>query len=187
MLRSWSLPVSLDPKSGVPIYLQLARAIAGDIQRGRLAPGTSLPGSRVMAETLSIHRNTVTAAYQELEAQGWVQSAASRGTFVSQGLPETAASGGRAIPAEPRYDLPSPLWSLQSTVIPAGALHFTDGTPDARLMPGAALSRAYRRALLKQAKRGLPYSSPQAMKSCCRPWRPCCGPSGPCWLHPRNC
>lgn len=158
----------LDPQSGIPIYLQLARSIAGEIQRGRLGPGTSLPGSRVMAETLSIHRNTVTAAYQELEAQGWVQSAASRGTFVSQRLPEAPAIGGRAIPAEPRYDLARPLWSLESPQIPAGALHFTDGTPDARLIPGAALSRAYRRALLKQAKRGLPYSSPQGHQSLLR-------------------
>jgi PhnB protein len=56
----------------VPIFVQIARALAGDIRRGRPHPGDFLPGTRALARTLNVHRNTVIAAYGELEAEGWV-------------------------------------------------------------------------------------------------------------------
>src|SRR3954471_18418362 len=38
----------------------------------RPPPGEPLPGSRTLAATLRIHRNTALAAYRELEAEGWI-------------------------------------------------------------------------------------------------------------------
>ncbi len=164
MLRSWTLPISLDPTSEVPIYQQIARALAEEVQRGRLMPGTPLPGTRTMSELLSVHRNTVTASYQELIAQGWATTQPSRGTFVSEKLPEAPPSRDPVpahIPTQPNFVITPAPWSDETPALPAGMLHFTDGTPDARLLPVAALSRAYRRALLKQTRKGLPYSSPE--------------------------
>lgn len=164
MLRSWTVPISLEPSSEVPIYQQIARAVAEEVQRGRLAPGTPLPGTRAMSELLGVHRNTVTAAYQELIAQGWATTEPSRGTFVSERLPEAPLSRDpvRAqFLAPPNFAVAAAPWSAKTPALPMGVLQFTDGTPDARLMPVAALSRAYRRALLTQTRRGLPYSGPQ--------------------------
>ncbi|NJN34639.1 MAG: GntR family transcriptional regulator [Saprospiraceae bacterium] len=41
-----------------------------------------------MAELLDVHRQTVVAAYDELIAQGWIESKGAKGTFVSSKIPE---------------------------------------------------------------------------------------------------
>ncbi|WNG58014.1 aminotransferase class I/II-fold pyridoxal phosphate-dependent enzyme [Archangium gephyra] len=61
MLRTWKLTLEVDPSSPVPLFVQLARAVIRDIERGRLSPGDALPGTRALAVSLGIHRNTVEA------------------------------------------------------------------------------------------------------------------------------
>src|SRR6185369_2813827 len=72
-----------------PLFLQIARQIAHDIQGAVLRPGARLPGSRELSRALGVHRNTAIAALAELTSQGWVQTQARRGTFVSESIPET--------------------------------------------------------------------------------------------------
>src|ERR1700742_2969129 len=90
MLRPWDFKIVIRRDSKPAVFLQIAHALADEIKRGRLAPGTALPGSRELAESLDINRKTVIQAYAELEAQGWVTSEKTRGTFVSAHLPEIA-------------------------------------------------------------------------------------------------
>ena len=52
-MAPWIFPIALQPDSCEPVYLQITRAISADILRGRLAPGTALPGSRTLAKTLA--------------------------------------------------------------------------------------------------------------------------------------
>src|SRR6185437_9298305 len=92
MPRPWSFPVTLDPGSGEPLTLQISRAVTSDIRRGRLKAGALLPGSRTLAATLGVHRNTVLAAYRELEAEGWIEPGA-RSTRVAENLPSRPARG----------------------------------------------------------------------------------------------
>src|SRR6185295_16760598 len=82
-MRGWDLGIELDARSQLPLFLQIARAVADGVRSGRLRPGEPLPGSRTLATTLRIHRNTALAAYRELEAEGWIVTSAARGTFVS--------------------------------------------------------------------------------------------------------
>jgi GntR family transcriptional regulator/MocR family aminotransferase len=56
-MRGWDLQIRLD--GGGPVFLRIARALADDVRAGRLPPGTRLPGSRVLARSLGVHRNTV--------------------------------------------------------------------------------------------------------------------------------
>jgi GntR family transcriptional regulator / MocR family aminotransferase len=160
-VSSWNLAVALGPRNDVPLYLQLARAIAADIQRGRLRPGAALPGSRALARQLAIHRNTVTAAYREVIAQGWTTSIPSRGIFVSQSLPHPAndlpQTGGRQARGGP------PVGGLAPDARPP-ALTFNDGTPDARLAPLVMLAQAHRRALLQQRRSGWGYADPRGVE-----------------------
>ena len=72
--------LELDPGHPGPVFQAIADAIVRDITRGRLAPGARLPGTRRLARALSVHRNTVDAAYQELLTQGWLEARPSRGT-----------------------------------------------------------------------------------------------------------
>jgi GntR family transcriptional regulator/MocR family aminotransferase len=81
------LQVQLDASGDDPLFLQISRAITSDIQRGRLRPGARLPGTRTLAETLDVHRNTVIAAYAELTSEGWIESSRASGTFVARSLP----------------------------------------------------------------------------------------------------
>jgi GntR family transcriptional regulator/MocR family aminotransferase len=84
---AWELTLQLQPDEGGPVFLQIARAIADDIQRGRLQAGEWLPSTRKLAAQLGVHRKTVTAGYLELERQGWITSEPARGSYVSRALP----------------------------------------------------------------------------------------------------
>lgn len=150
--RSWTVALSPHQLSAskaarAPLYVQIVDAIARDIRRGRLIPGQELPGSRSLAESLGVHRNTVLAAYAELQAEGWLQTDRARATRVCEQLPELAA------PAPPRARRSStlgfalPQLAALTPATPGEGLLLSDGTPDLELTPRAALARAYRRAL----------------------------------------
>src|SRR4051794_25086792 len=54
----------------------------------RLKPGTRLPSSRSLSLQLQISRNTVLEAYEQLCAEGYLESQVGSGTFVTAGLPD---------------------------------------------------------------------------------------------------
>ncbi|WP_443971369.1 MocR-like pyridoxine biosynthesis transcription factor PdxR [Sphingobium sp. CR28] len=139
-----------------PIFIDLAQSIITEIERGRLKPGDPLPGTRALARSLKLNRNTVDAAYHELTMQGWLEARPSRGTFVATDLPESPAIAMRA---------PALVEPSVASVMPP-VLHMTDGAPDARLMPHAELARAFRAALsssamLTEMAHGDPYGAPR--------------------------
>jgi DNA-binding transcriptional MocR family regulator len=61
------------------------------VDAGLLPPGTRLPPERVLAEGLAVSRGTVTAALDELRAEGRISSTQGRGSEVA-GLPVATAS-----------------------------------------------------------------------------------------------
>ena len=158
MLRNWYLTIVLERTAGIALHLQLVQAIIQEIQRGRLLPGVALHGSRTIAEALSLNRKTVVQAYDELLAQGWIETQARRGAFVSARLPaptiEKAHKTAAQIPDSLMNSLPpNGLGAfLESIAEKPGVVRFSDGVPDARLVPFDVLSRAYRRALLHSAR-----------------------------------
>src|SRR6266699_6228459 len=84
----WKTIIQLQKDSDTPVYLQIANAIIKEMKRGRVGPSIKLPGSRAMAEILNVHRKTLVKAYEELNAQGWIEMIPSKGTFTSKELPE---------------------------------------------------------------------------------------------------
>lgn len=58
------------------------------IQQGDIATGSRLPASRDLAQELAISRNTVLAAYEQLQSEGYLQTRTGSGTFVCEQLPE---------------------------------------------------------------------------------------------------
>lgn len=74
--------IKIDRKSETSIYLQIANQLVNAIQRGVLPFGTKLPGTRTFSEILEVHRNTAVAVYDELSAQGWIESLPNKGSFV---------------------------------------------------------------------------------------------------------
>ena len=68
------LTVVLDHKSKIPLYEQLYREIRSLISEGELAAGERLPSERGLAANLQISRNTVTLAYEQLYAEGYLDA-----------------------------------------------------------------------------------------------------------------
>ncbi len=168
MLRPWTFRVAIDVSSRTAIYMQIAHAVIEDIQRGRLVPGSPMPGTRELAKTLSLNRKTVLAAYEELEAQGWLISERMRGSFVSRELPIVTPKPFAPRPtkhpvtAKPRFRPSGQARSITVDLPEPGVLAFNDGWPDTRLVPIAALARAYRSALIQLARRNrLGYGDPR--------------------------
>ncbi|MFN7971916.1 MAG: PLP-dependent aminotransferase family protein [Acidobacteriota bacterium] len=158
MPRNWDFAVRLAGGDRDPLFRQISRAIASDVRRGRLRPGDRLPGTRTLAATLGVHRNTVIAAYAELVAEGWAAAAPAGGTFVSRDLPERATrpAPGSGIPERPAFNL-APLPATLEPVAPPHVLAISRGIPDGRLLPVAELARAYRRALRTHGRSVLGY------------------------------
>lgn len=66
-----------------PLFRNLARAIAGAIERGVLAGDVRLPSERALAAALAIGRGTAVAAYEVLVADGLVERRRGSGTYVA--------------------------------------------------------------------------------------------------------
>jgi len=75
--------IRLDHGSGVPLWTQVADAIARLIERGRLLPGDRLPSVRELALELDLAPNTVARAYRWLRTEGRIEGRGRHGTFVS--------------------------------------------------------------------------------------------------------
>lgn len=74
--------ISLDKKSGIPLYTQLYNNIRNQIIRGELEVNTKLTAVRVMAGDLSISKNTVESAYKQLMSEGFIRAEAGSGYYV---------------------------------------------------------------------------------------------------------
>ncbi|TBN03924.1 PLP-dependent aminotransferase family protein [Hyunsoonleella flava] len=139
-------------KSGTnPVYIQIAQQIINAIQRGYLAKGTVLPGTRTFSQLLKVHRNTAVAVYDELASQGWVEIVPNKGTFVldpkQRSTPIKATtqhihqvydySKTTGFPFQPAFHLAS---TFEETV---AKYSVNDGKPDLRLHPVHQFSRWY--------------------------------------------
>jgi len=159
-VNGWTPTVFLDSASREPIYLQIAHALMHEIHRGRLKPGDVLPGHRALAAQLGVNRNTVMAAFRELNAEGWVTSAPGEGSLVARNFPARlpGQQAGPLVPMGFDLGLADPAAAPDAR---ADMLKVASGIPDPRLLPGAALARAYRRALTLNRQSALSLEDPQ--------------------------
>ena len=155
----WPLLITFDRDSKVALFGQLASAVSDAIQQGRLPPGAPLPGTRTLASALSVHRNTVVAAYRELESQGWIETVGQR-TCVAQRLPSRRASADDVSLARRTGFRVERVRSRRSEH-PAAPFDLGGGLPDPRLAPGGLLARALGRVLRNPRSRTLEYGDPQ--------------------------
>ena len=91
--------VHVDGADGAALHRQIYDSLRGAILGGRLAPGARVPATRALASELGVSRNTVTAAVDQLRAEGYVEARTRSGTFVAPTLPDAtlrAARGRRA-------------------------------------------------------------------------------------------
>lgn len=142
------------------IYLQLREAILSS----RLLPGDRLPSTRELATALRVARTTVTGAYDQLSAEGYLEARLGAGTFVGRELPERAPRSARArriataAPAIRVSSFAARLPPLASRRLPQpGVIDLSAAASDLPLFPTAVWSRLVRRAL---RRRGAPADPP---------------------------
>ena len=122
---------------------------------GRIGPGIKMPGTRQMSQLLSVHRKTMVRAYEELDAQGWIEMKPSKGTFISEKLPEIVP---RKIAEYKRNAYPEKTGfsvkindRVRAAVRPyRNIIGFHDG-PDVRLIPVEEIGRAYKSVMTRHA------------------------------------
>jgi GntR family transcriptional regulator/MocR family aminotransferase len=177
------LPFALElPRAGSRRLLEAChRQLRQAILDGRLAPGTRLPASRALAASLGVSRNTVTAAYDLLLAEGYLAARRGSGTYVADfaqkaGKPRSAAvirgqparapvEAAVASDAGPEMRL-APAWRGAQAGAGEGAattpasprFDFSVGLPDKSLFPFETWRRLSARALRRLSKAPAAYA-----------------------------
>ena len=92
----WMLP----PRDAqTPAYRWLYGALRDAILEGRLRPGARLPGTRDLAQQYGLARGTIVSAFEQLEAEGYVEGSVGSGTYVSTVLPDDLLKAPRQRPS----------------------------------------------------------------------------------------
>ncbi|MEP9381380.1 PLP-dependent aminotransferase family protein [Nocardioides sp. KR10-350] len=76
------LPLRLDRRSPDPLPVQLAAQVRDIVVRGTLVRGDRLPSSRALATDLGVSRSVTEQAYEQLLAEGWLETRRGSGTYV---------------------------------------------------------------------------------------------------------
>lgn len=78
--------INISKHQNIPMYAQIKAQIIRQIMASELPAGFVLPSDRKLANDLKVNRSTVIRAYQELKAEGFIDSKGGSGTFVLQQL-----------------------------------------------------------------------------------------------------
>ncbi|WP_114239886.1 PLP-dependent aminotransferase family protein [Dyella sp. C9] len=96
-LHAGFLPsVAVDPAVDVPLYLQLSEWFRQAILQGQLRPGQRVPSTRRLADELNISRIPVLGAYEQLQAEGYLETFTGAGTCVARAIPDDLRGAGRS-------------------------------------------------------------------------------------------
>lgn len=135
-------------RSETPVYRRIAASIRDRIEAGELVPGDQLSPIRALADELGVNRDTVAVAYERLQAEGFVESAVGRGTFVAQRRRVLPAAEPVALAlAQPiddllAYEASKPRFAAGPDIV---GLHKL--IPDPALYPADAFRRALNKVL----------------------------------------
>ena len=152
MAGQWSTSAAeLDLHLELPVVggrrVGLEQALRDAIRAGQLAPQTALPSTRLLAQSLNVARGTVSAAYDQLVAEGYLTARHGSGTAVAEVPPAPSGPGALAQQqVEPLHDL-------------------RPGQPDPTTFPRDAWLRSTRRVLATAPPdafcRGDPHGRPE--------------------------
>lgn len=86
----FEITLTLDKTNKEALYVQLYKYFIKEIQNGQIKAGMKLPSKRKLALHLGIGLNTVDTAYQQLMAEGYVESQLRKGYYVADLEPISA-------------------------------------------------------------------------------------------------
>jgi GntR family transcriptional regulator/MocR family aminotransferase len=127
MTRPPAVPLVLDRSAPAPLSSQVAGQIREALVRGALPVGARLPSTRALAADLAVSRSVTEHAFDQLAAEGWLETRRGSGTYVAAGTRTLVRH--RPVPA-PRQE--------------SGLLRLDTGTPWIDPRHRAAWRRAWR-------------------------------------------
>jgi GntR family transcriptional regulator/MocR family aminotransferase len=89
---SYLPPIALQDREEIPIYQQLYDWFRRAITGGQLRPGQRVPSTRNLAAELKISRMPVLGAFEQLLAEGYLETFIGAGTCVARSIPDETLS-----------------------------------------------------------------------------------------------
>ncbi|GCE45020.1 transcriptional regulator, GntR family domain / Aspartate aminotransferase [Rhodococcus wratislaviensis] len=115
-----------------PAYRRLYEQLRTGILSGQFKAGSRLPASRTLATEVGVSRNTVLAAFEQLDAEGYLNRRRGSGTYVAHLLPEQMLTANYAPGTAPGHLIEPSRLSERGRVIAGTArmpLPAITGTP----------------------------------------------------------
>jgi DNA-binding transcriptional MocR family regulator len=167
--------IPIERGSREPVARQIVGFLRRAIEAGRLSPGAKLEPIRLLAKRLGVNRETVAAAYRELEVLGLTESTVGRGTFVRAAPGAAPGNGAAPASSEPprRVELvvsravqaaAGAMLARIDYSAPEGAVHFERLVPDVSLYPHEDFRRALNRALVRAGPALYDYGDPRGLE-----------------------
>ncbi|GAC1399371.1 MAG: PLP-dependent aminotransferase family protein [Ktedonobacteraceae bacterium] len=137
-------PMSIDRAARSPLHMQLCEQLRQAILDGRLVSGTRLPSTRELAQTLGVSRTVTSSAYDELFAEGYLESRRGSGTYIGSDLPLLPCRLPYSVPHTPPRWLKRAPTVAHNEPIASHAIIFRLGTPCITSLPPRIWREAWR-------------------------------------------
>ena len=173
LMQRWTDQRRSQPRA--PVNRALYECLRQAIREGTLPASSRLPPTRDLAAQLEISRNTVTHAYEQLLAEGYLRTRVGSGTFVAAVLPDrmlwsgssvtnsaksvAVASGGGVVESQARLSHRGQVLieTAAASAVQWGA--FVPGVPDVTMFPHRKFAQISARLWRKPDPELLSYSS----------------------------
>lgn len=114
------------------------------IENGNLKCGERLPSTRQMSRELNVSRNVTLEVYEQLSAEGYLESRVGSGTYVAGNINRKSNNGINATVHDHRGKI------AHSKQKGADLIYFASGIPDLKLFPGKIWSKYIKEAFLEE-------------------------------------
>jgi GntR family transcriptional regulator/MocR family aminotransferase len=160
------MPIVLRRGLATPLQRQIYDQFRQRILTGVLRGGQKMPSTRELSTTLAVARTTVTAAYDQLIAEGYLSARHGSGTVVSAELPEQALHARRPSAARPSKEVEFRLSAYAARLQPIrrpvhwepGVINLSKYGPDLECFPFSDWRRLIARHLRDASSAAFEYS-----------------------------
>ncbi|MGB7801457.1 PLP-dependent aminotransferase family protein [Buttiauxella sp.] len=150
---------------GEKLHKKLYLAVCGCILEGSLRPAARMPPTRDLANELALSRNTVLRVYEQLQAEGYISTRTSSGTFVTESVldnlnTQVARTAITSLPDAPPNLSGRCLELLENaSASPAQWGDFIPGVPDVNSFPHRTFKKIYDRIARRPEPEHLTYDA----------------------------
>ncbi|RJT20797.1 PLP-dependent aminotransferase family protein [Buttiauxella izardii] len=155
---------------GEKLHKKLYAAICNCILDGSLRPAARMPPTRDLADELSLSRNTILRVYEQLQAEGYISTRTSSGTFVTHSVLDNLKthSDKTAIAAHPEASAALSTRCLEllenASASPAQWGDFIPGVPDVESFPHLTFKKIYDRVARRPKPEYLTYDAASGLE-----------------------